>query len=596
MASDIHQTRDEDLQSLENVATREDSVLSMLSNGLAFRISSTPEILGMQTSQKHPAPVSEYDRGNESIVMFPEFKVAALLLQSYESSVDYIVRILHLPTVRSVIKPFYLRLNQGETVHIGQAALLLSIFALAAFFYEPSESSKVATNPQDHLHLSKVFCKGALDVLDFSRRNTSGTLEDVQAYIIMTVVTFYLDGFSARGRLLMMSATTIARDLGLHRLDAENEFFGQKTESVRDFIDREVKRRVFWFITSTDWFVLWSTVSGPQVGTYFIHPDHIHVKLPIDCNDDDLVLGERPELITEPRPTGMTYLLERIRLAHLCREIVDTVPLETSKLEQVPYDHIINLDKKLVGLISSLPFFFRLDAESRQRTKPLEIMYPNIPLLRYCITRAAHSRRCKLHQRFLLRQSSDPRYAFSRRACLESARAVIQFHEDLGGDGLPWIVAARMGIAVHFVHLALVVLIMDLCFNKDQADEAEIRAEVKATLQKFEDAKHVSPLLGRFLKSLCGIVRKHRIHPNESSDSALSNDPAQSSAPILDDFNPPGDDRWQPVQLGVDGQISGDALGTPTFDEFWDNAMQGEPELDLSVWNNLFSSLDSRPL
>ncbi len=292
----------------------------------------------------------------------------------------------------------------------------------------------------------------------------------------------------------------------------------------------------------------------------------------------------------------MTYLLERIRLAHLCREIVDTVPLETSKLEQVPYDHIINLDKKLVGLISSLPFFFRLDAESRQRTKPLEIMYPNIPLLRYCITRAAHSRRCKLHQRFLLRQSSDPRYAFSRRACLESARAVIQFHEDLGGDGLPWIVAARMGIAVHFVHLALVVLIMDLCFNKDQADEAEIRAEVKATLQKFEDAKHVSPLLGRFLKSLCGIVRKHRIHPNESSDSALSNDPAQSSAPILDDFNPPGDDRWQPVQLGVDGQISGDALGTPTFDEFWDNAMQGEPELDLSVWNNLFSSLESRPL
>ncbi len=227
----------------------------MLSNGLAFRISSTPEILGMQTSQKHPAPVSEYDRGNESIVMFPEFKVAALLLQSYESSVDYIVRILHLPTVRSVIKSFYLRLDHGETVPTGQAALLLSIFALAAFFYEPSESSKVATNPQDHLHLSKVFCKGALDVLDFSRRNTSGTLEDVQAYIIMTVVTFYLDGFSARGRLLMMSATTIARDLGLHRLDAENEFFGQKTESVRDFIDREVKRRVFWFITSTDWFV-----------------------------------------------------------------------------------------------------------------------------------------------------------------------------------------------------------------------------------------------------------------------------------------------------------------------------------------------------
>ncbi|KAK5556824.1 hypothetical protein LTR46_005336 [Exophiala xenobiotica] len=566
----------------------------MLSNGLAFRISSTSEILGRQISQQHPVQVSEHERVNETVVTFPKFRVAALLLQSYESTGDYIVRILHLPTVRSVIKSFYLRLSREESVPIGQAALLLSIFALAAFFYEPSESSQVATNPQDHLKLSKVFSKGALDVLDFSRRNTSGALEDIQAYIILTVVTFHLDGFSARGRLLLMSAATIARDLGLHRLDAKTEVLAEKNASVRDYVDREVKRRVFWFITSSDW--LWSMVSGPQEGTYFIHPNHIQVKLPIDCNDDDLVLGESSELAMDPRPTGMSYLLERIRLAHLCREIVDRVPLETSKLEQVPYDHIIDLDRKLVGFISSLPFFFRLDAESRKRTRPLEIMYPNIPLLRYCISRAAHSRRCKLHQRFLLRQSSNPRYAFSRRACLESARAVIQFHGDLGGDGLPWIVAARRGIAMHFVHLALVVLVMDLCFNKDQADEAEIRAEVKATLQRFEDAKHDSPLLGRFLKSLCGIVRKHEIHPNESSNSALSNDPAQTSAPILNDFNPPGDDRWQPVQLGSTGQISDPALEAPTFDDFWDDAMAGEPDLDFSVWDSLLSSLDSRPL
>lgn len=34
---------------------------------------------------------------------------------------------------------------------------------------------------------------------------------------------------------------------------------------------------------------------------------------------------------------------------------------------------------------------------------------------------------------------------------------------------------ARMGIAVHFTYLALVVMVMDLCFNSDELDGADIK-------------------------------------------------------------------------------------------------------------------------
>ncbi len=78
---------------------------------------------------------------------------------------------------------------------------------------------------------------------------------------------------------------------------------------------------------------------------YFIHPNHVNVRLPKDCDDDDVVLGESNEPTIRPQPTGMTYFLDRVRLAHLCREMVDIVPLETSKLKQTPYGHIIALDK-----------------------------------------------------------------------------------------------------------------------------------------------------------------------------------------------------------------------------------------------------------
>ena len=338
-----------------------------------------------------------------------------------------------------------------------------------------------------------------------------------------------------------------------------------------------------------------STISGPHEGMYFIHPNHVNVRLPKDCNDDEIVLGDGDEPIIGPQPTGMTYFLERVRLAHLCREMVDIVPLDTSELMQMPYEHIITLDKKLVDFISSLPFFFRPDVESREQTKPLETIYPNIPLLRYCITRAAHSRRCKLHQRFLLRQSSDPRYAYSRRACLESARAVIQFYEGLSGQDSLRITMERMGIAIHFMHLALVVLVMDLCFNRDEADETEIKEEVKAALQMFEDTRHVSPLLGRFLSSLRHILQKHKVYLTEPLTSTTNRFASFVNETNPDVLNPSEDDQMQFTQLGLDVYGPGVTFDT-SFDEFWQSAIQSEPNPDLLAWDNLFSALDTRPL
>jgi hypothetical protein len=131
--------------------------------------------------------------------------------------------------------------------------MLLSMMAIAAFFFHCHDGFKVATTEQDALHLSRVFAKGALDVLDYSRRNTSGTMEDIQAYIHMFYVFFHLDGPSARGRAMSTAATSLAIELRLHRLDADRSSSSDNSTGVRALIDREVKRRVFWSIASTDW-------------------------------------------------------------------------------------------------------------------------------------------------------------------------------------------------------------------------------------------------------------------------------------------------------------------------------------------------------
>ncbi|KAI1135480.1 hypothetical protein F5Y05DRAFT_421424 [Hypoxylon sp. FL0543] len=496
-------------------------------------------------------------------------------------------------TIWTLTKTLYLRLHRNETVPVSQAALLLSIFGLSAFFYRPSEESEVAATEQDAVNLSKALGKGALDVLDHSRRKTSGTLEDVQAYILMSFVLFHLDGFSTRGRLLLTTAASIASGLRLHRLDAEGESPSSDEGGVPISIDLEVKRRVFWHIMSEDW--LHSTISGPSEGVYFIHPNHINVRLPKHRFDDDIILNEGNEPTSEPQPDGMAFFLGRVRLAHLCCEIADVVPLETSKLLQMPYETIIALDKKLEDFLSNLPFFFRLDAESREKSKALETVYPQIPVMRYSIANAAHIRRFKLHQKFLLRQSHDPRYAYSRRVCIESARAVIQGYDRPRGYDAPSYATARMGIAMHYTHLALVILVMDLCFNRDEVNEAEIKAEVRRVLQRFEETKQMTPLPGHFLGFLYKILRKHTVYLGEPSGRAFQEDAGFTHEARLDAFDLSSDNQVQYNQISMDTPEP-EVVPEISFDSFWDFASQSEPNLDSLTWDNPYASLDTRPL
>jgi len=326
-----------------------------------------------------------------------------------------------------------------------------------------------------------------------------------------------------------------------------------------------------------------------------MHPNHINVRIPKACNDDDFVLGSATESESGPQPTSTTYFIEKIRLAHICREIVDTVPLDASRLQRLPYETIIDLDKQLLDFISNLPFFFKLDAASRQRSKPLETMYPNIQLQRYCITGAVHSRRCKLHQRYLLRQSSDPRYVYSRRACLDSAHTIMQFYEGFSDHNPPRTLRYSKSIAAHYVHLAMVMLVMDLCFNKDQADEAVVKEDVKAGLQLFEDAQGVSPLPGRFANSVNSVLRKNNVDlddpPSASSDQHIHSGDGLNSGSL--DLANAGQPQLSNLQL--DMTDLGD-IPELSFDEFWERTMQVEPNADALAWDDMFSTLDSRPL
>ena len=66
-----------------------------------------------------------------------------------------------------------------------------------------------------------------------------------------------------------------------------------------------------------------SLIGGPLDGTYAVQPRHMNVKYPRNLNDNDL--GVVDDATTYPLnvPTQMSCFIQRIRLAELCRAVVD---------------------------------------------------------------------------------------------------------------------------------------------------------------------------------------------------------------------------------------------------------------------------------
>lgn len=313
----------------------------------------------------------------------------------------------------------------------------------------------------------------------------------------------------------------------------------------------------------------------------------IEVKLPQDCAEDELTFYTPDGEASEDTLTYATVFLERIRLAQICREITDTVPLNTNALLQMPYERIIALDQKLKNFLATMSPFLLEDYPNREI---LETIYPQLPSWRYCIAKAAHSRRWKLNQPFLLRQSLNPCYSYSRNACLESAQAVIRGYASLVGHDETSSLLTRTGIAVHFTHLALSILIMDLCFNRPEADVGQIKRDIAMAFKIFADAPTVSPLLAKSMASLKAMLKRNNIELSEASScdeiDRLNDDQgtSRSISELTGGETPFGRHSEEGASLDT------------SFDTFWNMALQDNGNMDLNDWDGLFSTLDNRPI
>ena len=146
----------------------------------------------------------------------------------------------------------YEGMHQDRPVQLGHVSLLLGILASTTFFWtERDMNSPLFASKEDANRQSTVWMRTTLEVLEYSRRKCSDSLEDIQAMIMVGFLMCNLVGITSQARYIFSTAISVAWQLGLHRIDHP-----RNTDSgipPADSVRAEIGRRIWWYLVATDW-------------------------------------------------------------------------------------------------------------------------------------------------------------------------------------------------------------------------------------------------------------------------------------------------------------------------------------------------------
>jgi hypothetical protein len=249
IADDTEAAHNTDTRHLENIGTHNNEI--KLAINLEYRVVHINYINYVEKLSRLRSPTSG------QMIYLPQKFQAVAFLDVYHQHIEFLHHVTYTPHVYRTLDLVYEAIERHEQPSTGAVALLLSLFASAAalmFAIGPSDEVPGITISVDEAQvLSTVWARYAFDCLDSSRRLGLISMEDLQASITAFFLMYNLEGFSGRSRSGMAVALAIAKDLGLHRLDHPDT--RQASYQKLDNVELEVRRRVWWHLTATDWCV-----------------------------------------------------------------------------------------------------------------------------------------------------------------------------------------------------------------------------------------------------------------------------------------------------------------------------------------------------
>ncbi|KEF55141.1 uncharacterized protein A1O9_08794 [Exophiala aquamarina CBS 119918] len=536
-------------------------------------------------------PVGQNSDRLVSYIWLPPRGEAEYLVERYLDGVSFIHHVVHPPRIREAVVKLYSDLDSEGQADLGTVTLLLSLLASVTYLLGPEECDidqppTLAGASEESLSWIRI----TLDVLEYSQRSNLGSIESLQAMIIVSFLIGNIEGASQRFRSMIAVASTLARELGLHRIDQGKNYW--TTESpIRGMVDAEVGRRLWWYLAATDWYEdpltvrvktaklvyrLLTRYSGPAAGAYTVHVSHMAVKKPQNIDDhdllDDQIVRDKPSSV----PSVMSYSLQRIRLAEICRNAVDHASLWSPELRGANYSNIVFIDTELTVFSNALPWFFAIDDEGSGRLSQLDFQQQTtIKVQRYLINTTLHTQRCILHLPYFAQSLETNVYAYSREVCLDAARSVVQAELLIERDMLPFTnLRLKLSASLYGLFIANIIFFLEACLHKASGWPCALRSTAIEAFRLLMQARGSSPMAARLWETMTHISEKNKVSlplsqaPNSLMEYAsnLVTDDSEDTSPSrgaigAQQQNQLVSDDWGDINLSCDGQDTFDPLG-----------------------------------
>lgn len=174
------------------------------------------------------------------------------LSQYFLDNVQYLHPVFQPHCLQRVIDAVYMHPHAQVQSKVADVALLLSMIASVSHLWRPQRSKcLVFLSAKEAASMSLIWSDAALDILEYSKRTTAVSIEDLQATIVISYVIYNSQGFSPMFRSLHSNIIMMARDLSLHKTDSPRR--NREADLPPFQIEADVKRRLWWHIAATDW-------------------------------------------------------------------------------------------------------------------------------------------------------------------------------------------------------------------------------------------------------------------------------------------------------------------------------------------------------
>ncbi|KXL47363.1 hypothetical protein M433DRAFT_82246 [Acidomyces richmondensis BFW] len=385
----------------------------------------------------------------EILAAFPSKADADRLIARYFNAYDPSVHIIHGPSFQKQYDRHWLQPQETSVVWLGLCFAMMTL-ALQSYHRAGDEPPEYRGRAQSLSHDFRRLTAQCLLLADITQ-----PLAQVLETLILHIQAEYGRSRDAEAGVLILVSLSVrlAMRMGYHRDPAPHP-------QISPF-DGEMRRRVWTFVRMTD--LLISFQFGiPSI----IRTDHVDTEPPRNLYDDEL--HEDMKALPPSRPTfeatPMSYMIAKSKMTFLFGDIVE----RSQSLSNPPsYEEVMKFDAKLREQRSTHPPLLQMRSFQESARDPANLIMQRLGLemvyLRSLFV---------LHRRFIARGRENPRYAYSRRTCIDASMQLLDHQATLHMESQPggrlrsvkWYISS---LTTHDFLLAAMLVCLDLYYHAE---------------------------------------------------------------------------------------------------------------------------------